>query len=378
MTTAKGESLTYLSLFSGGMGGDLAMQHLLGMRCLGYVEIEEYCQKLIRQRQEDGFIDRAPIFTDIRSFVSDGYAASYTGMVDCITGGFPCQDISCAGKGKGITGERSGLWSVMAEAIRIIRPRFAFVENSPMLTVRGLGTVLGDLAEMGMDARWCVLGAVDAGAFHKRERIWIMAESTSRDAGSWAGIFKGQESPDRQPSQLLSDTGNRSGEAEAGDYNRKDVPHDPGQRRREGRQGRSDPGDTGERESEQPVQAVADADRVNDDHPGHGAGPIRRKQPIASEVSGCVAHAGRTGLSLTEQEREHAGSVTECDRRQSEPGLGRVADGLADRLDRPWPPEPADVPRVATGIQSRVARLKAIGNGQVPQCAALAWLTLIG
>lgn len=206
-------TLTYLSLFSGGMGGDLAMQHLLGMRCLGYVEIEEYCQKLIRQRQEDGLIDRAPIFTDIRAFVSDGYAASYTGMVDLITGGFPCQDISCAGKGAGITGERSGLWSVMADTIRIIRPRFAFVENSPMLTVRGLGTVLGDLAEMGMDARWCVLGAGHIGAWHLRERLWLVASDNieERIQGEWGKpIYRKHGVPWSQDVRSIEDLQGRS------------------------------------------------------------------------------------------------------------------------------------------------------------------------
>jgi DNA (cytosine-5)-methyltransferase 1 len=97
--------------------------------------------------------------------------------IHSLSGGFPCQDISCAGKGAGLTGERSGLWVEMARVIREVRPRFAFVENSPMLTSRGLGIVLGDLAEMGFDARWGVLGARHVGAPHKRDRIWIVAHT---------------------------------------------------------------------------------------------------------------------------------------------------------------------------------------------------------
>lgn len=163
-----------LSLFTGAGGGLLGTK-LLGWKAIGYVEKEPYCQKVIRQRIVDGILDAAPIFGNIRKFISEGYAASYTGMVDVITGGFPCQDISCAGSGKGIEGERSGLWNEMSTVIRIVRPKYVFVENSSMLTVRGLGTVLRDLASMGFDAKWGVLGHHAIGGQHKRERIWIVA-----------------------------------------------------------------------------------------------------------------------------------------------------------------------------------------------------------
>lgn len=163
-----------LSLFTGAGGGVLGSK-LLGWTTCGYVEINDYCQKVIAQRIKDGHLDEAPIFGDIRAFISEGYAGAYQGMVDVVTGGFPCQDISIAGKGEGITGERSGLWGSMAEVIGIIRPKFVFVENSPMLTSRGLGTVLWDLARMGFNARWGVLGASHVGGQHARKRIWILA-----------------------------------------------------------------------------------------------------------------------------------------------------------------------------------------------------------
>ena len=124
-------------------------------------------------RQDDGSLRPFPIWDDVRTF--DG--KPWAGRVDVISGGFPCQDISVAGKGAGITGERSGLWGEFARIIGEVRPRFVFVENSPALVARGLGTVLGDLATLGFDARWGVLGAVHAGAPHKRERIWIVANS---------------------------------------------------------------------------------------------------------------------------------------------------------------------------------------------------------
>jgi len=79
----------YLSLFSGGCGGDLAMQHLLGFKCKGYVEYDSFCQKLIKQRIQDGFLDTAPIWGDIREFINGGIAEVYTGMVDLVCAGFP-------------------------------------------------------------------------------------------------------------------------------------------------------------------------------------------------------------------------------------------------------------------------------------------------
>jgi DNA (cytosine-5)-methyltransferase 1 len=165
-----------LHLFAGAGGGILG-GILLGHTTVCAVEIEPYCRKVLLQRQRDGILPKFPIWDDVCTF--DG--KPWRGKVDVICGGFPCQDISVAGKGAGITGERSGLWGEMARIIREVGPPFVFVENSPMLTVRGLGVVLGDLAEMGYDAKWGVLGAINCGAPHQRERIWIMAYPTVSD-----------------------------------------------------------------------------------------------------------------------------------------------------------------------------------------------------
>ena len=159
-----------LALFAGGGGGILA-GHMLGWRTVCAVEIEDYPRRVLLQRQADGLLPRFPIWDDVATF--DG--RPWRGKVQIITGGFPCQDISAAGKGVGLEGERSGLWGEMARIIREVRPQYAFIENSPMLTIRGLDRVLCDLAEMGFDANWGVLGADDVGAKHKRDRIWVVA-----------------------------------------------------------------------------------------------------------------------------------------------------------------------------------------------------------
>ncbi len=163
-----------LALFAGTGGGILGGK-LLGWRTVCAVEWEPYAASVLVQRQNDGILPPFPIWDDVQTF--DG--KPWRGIVDVVSGGFPCQDISAAGKGAGIDGERSGMWREMARIICEVRPRYAFIENSPMLTSRGLDRVLSDLASMGFDARWGVLGVADVGAPHQRDRIWIVAYSNS-------------------------------------------------------------------------------------------------------------------------------------------------------------------------------------------------------
>ena len=160
-----------LHLFAGAGGGILGGM-LLGHTCVCAVEIEEYPRKVLLQRQRDSILPHFPIWDDIQTF--DG--KPWKGRVDVVAGGWPCQDISIAkADGAGIGGKRSGLWTEMARIIREVEPRYVILENSPAITFRGLGTVLGDLAEMGMDARWGVLGAEHAGGNHARRRFWCVA-----------------------------------------------------------------------------------------------------------------------------------------------------------------------------------------------------------
>ncbi len=166
-----------LALFAGAGGGILGGS-LLGWRTVCAVEKDPYCASVLLQRQNDGVLPPFPIWDDVRTF--DG--RPWRGIVDVVSGGFPCTDISIAGSGDGIQGKESGLWKEMARIVREVRPRHVFVENSPMLVFRGLDVVLGDLAEMGYDAKWCVLGAADAiwlegvpAVYHQRDRIWVLA-----------------------------------------------------------------------------------------------------------------------------------------------------------------------------------------------------------
>jgi DNA (cytosine-5)-methyltransferase 1 len=175
-------ALRELALFVGAGGGILG-SILLGWNTVCAVEIDPYCRSVLLQRQIDGCLEPFPVWDDIRTF--DGIP--WRGHVDIVTGGFPCQDISSAGKGAGIDGDRSSLWFQMYRVVREVRPRYVLVENVPAITARGLDRVLGNLAEMGLNAEWGVLGTDDAGGECWGERMWIVASSNTDHVKPWLG-----------------------------------------------------------------------------------------------------------------------------------------------------------------------------------------------
>ncbi len=284
-----------LALFAGAGGGILG-GNLLGWRTVAAVEIEEYPRAVLLRRQLDGFLPRFPIWDDIKTF----NGKPWRGRIDIISGGFPCQDISIAGKGAGIKGERSGLWKEMFRIICEVRPKFVFVENSSMLTHRGLGDVLGDLAKVGYDAEWIVLGADDVGAPHRRKRIWILAYSCGER------LQRGKQQRAHNPKWYRSEA-----------Y-----------------------GSTAERRNIWWAQDPAEMADTRNNRIKQWVRQLRNnKQDVSRRCN--------QGIRTPEYESR--------ERRKIEPQLGRVADGVAYRVDR----------------------LKAIGNGQVPTVAAVAFLELI-
>jgi DNA (cytosine-5)-methyltransferase 1 len=338
----KGGYMNELALFAGAGGGILG-GHLLGWRTVCAVEIEEYPRSVLLARQDDGLLPPFPIWDDICTF--DG--RPWRGIVDVVSGGFPCQDISAAGKGAGITGERSGLWREMARVIGEVRPRFVFVENSPLLVGRGLAVVLADLAKMGYDARWGVVGAHHAGAPHKRDRIWIMASDAN-------------EGERRRPSEMLRLRDDSFGVGSASN-----VPA--------ACQVRCDSG-----RAEQPLQLdrengqdgnMADAPKDGRENGKTGdmgskkgqEGCRRYKSATASFDCGPNSVPDSSRERLEKQRSAESSAKTQpelkfCDWWAVEPGMGRVAHGVAHRVDR----------------------IKALGNGQVAAVAALAWRILGG
>jgi len=272
-----------LALFAGAGGGILG-GHLLGWRTVCAVEWEAYPASVLVARQNDKILPPFPIWDDVQTI--DG--KPWRGIVDVVSGGFPCQDISAAGKGDGLDGERSGMWKEMARIIGVVRPKYAFIENSPMLTFRGLERVLADLASMGFNAEWGVLSAADVGANHNRERIWIVGKSAKQSKFLSHSMHNGNRRGQQQPQSIEEKNQSISDTASIGLQ--------------------------GQRKHEQPVNTTQGKNR----------------QTVELEY----------------------GSTS--DFWSAEPNVGRVAHGMADRVDR----------------------LKAIGNGQVPLCAATAWRLL--
>lgn len=159
--------MTALDLFSGIGGFTVAGRRVWGAehRVEAFCEVDPYCQVVLRRHWPD-----TPIISDIHDL--DGH--TYRG-IDLITGGFPCQDISAAGKRIGIDGTRSGLWREMRRVIEEARPRWVVIENSDRLRTGGLDRVLHSLAELGYDAEWHRITAAEVGAPHIRRRMWIVA-----------------------------------------------------------------------------------------------------------------------------------------------------------------------------------------------------------
>lgn len=184
-----------MHLFAGAGGGILGGL-LLGHTPVCAVEIDPYCRKVLAQRIADGFLPEMHIHDDIKTFNATGWR----NYVDVIAAGFPCTDISLAGRGEGIHGEKSSLFFEAVRVIREVEPRFVFLENVPALTSRGLDRVLGEMADLGFNAAWTVLSAADCGANHLRKRIWILCERDVSDA--WrehAQISTSRKHPEQRP-----------------------------------------------------------------------------------------------------------------------------------------------------------------------------------
>lgn len=232
------------SLFSGIGGFDLGLERA-GMRTVWFCEQDEFCQRVLARHWPG-----VPCYPDVRSLVSDAAGPRRNGSarsnaqpqrrgertggddadrcgegeravpvpvppVDVLCGGFPCQDLSVAGKGAGLDGSRSGLWSEYARLIGELRPRYVIVENVPALLARGFGRVLGDLAALGYDAEWDCIPASAFGAPHRRDRVWVVAYPSSEPGGLAERRGGGQGREPSDPSEpALVRQGNGAGSPE--------------------------------------------------------------------------------------------------------------------------------------------------------------------
>lgn len=266
-----------LDLFSGYGGITLALQDYV--KPIAYVEIEEYAQKIIAYRMADGSLPRATILGDVKN------VRGSVGVCDIITGGFPCQDISVAGNGKGLAGERSGLFYEIIRLTKEIRPSFVFLENVPAIRTRGLREVVRAFTEIGYDCRWTCISASDVGANHKRERWFLLAyangdRNLKQKSGSY-GISQTMERIDR------------SKDSTAGEFS-----------------------GTGEREWRDALRGHDEADDMADSTSSFSAGLRSGEETKHSEFRSTSKHIFRQDWWATE------------------PSICRVVDECAFRLDR--------------------------------------------
>jgi DNA (cytosine-5)-methyltransferase 1 len=341
-----------LALFAGAGGGILG-GHLLGWRTVCAVERDAYAAAILAQRQNDGCLEPFPIWSDVETF--DG--KPWCGIIDVVSGGFPCQDISAAGKGAGIEGKRSGLWKQMARIIGEVRPRYAFVENSPCLVRRGLGRVLGDLAHMGFDAKWGIVSAANTGAPHLRERIWILAHSQCPEWGSQSS--KGCDNQRRVDHDRIQ---TKREEMPSGSGTSGGVVSDSTSRGFTVLWGAS----RKTRHVDGVYETMADSDGARELQP---EGQQQEQRGRTGDGGEEVAHSDEVRL-------QGGGSNDEAQGRQNARGSSGLCDGAQHGWNTDWWESEPAVGRVANGVAYRVDRIKAIGNGQVPAVVKLAWETL--
>lgn len=359
--------LTGLALCAGIGGLELGLSLALGdaYRCGVYVERDPFAAAVLVARMEDEILDPAPVWDDLTTF--DG--RPWRGIVDIVSAGFPCQPWSQAGRRKGAADHR-WLWTDIANIVRDVGPGWVFLENVPGLAGGGLEHVLGDLAEAGFDAEWDLFSARDAGASHKRERLFILAHARrERDDAHEPQPITGSGEPSRagrpcptvaDPDVVRRDPGIDGPHPWQSDALRRGQAmgdaHGDGQPvERDGADGRAVA-----HGHDSQILADANLDRQQAEragypgpqpgsHPGLGSLPLFPPHPGDRDNWEAVAGLG-VGV---------------------EPAIRRVADGVSAQLDYP-----DSVLRIDPRLAFRVDRLRTLGNGVVPVVAATAFLTL--
>ena len=356
------------SLFSGIGGLELGLEHAAGARVLWQVERDAWCRDVLAKHWPD-----AVRYDDV---------CTVRGLprVDILCGGFPCQDVSLAGKRAGFGGERSSLWREYRRIIADVRPRFVFVENVPGLLTADDGhafaEVLGDLASLGFDAEWDVFRASDVGAPHRRERVFLLAYLADT-------ACLGEREPADEGVAFAARGRARLEPRRGGESRLPDAHHDGGQGSDARSEGAGRHGAVGD------GAAVPNTAR----QPRLGLPERARSQEPVARRSGAYGLVDADGERRAERNGGPVAARTELGgaaggdghitRDAALPRLGRGADGLPCGLDtHRWPAgrgeaqHEGEPPRTAAGVPQRFARLKALGNAVVPQVAALAWRVL--
>jgi len=307
--------MNVLDLFSGIGGFSLGLERA-GMKTVAFCEVDKKCQEVLRKHWKD-----VPIFDDVTTLKGEDIEET----VDVICGGFPCQDISFAGKGAGLEGARSGLWWEFHRLIKEIKPKYAIIENVSALRSRGLDQVLRSLAEIGYDAEWHCITAASIGAPHRRDRIWIVAyprNSTRRD--SITGSLGRDGERELEERVRTSETTEITGSSETS-------------------------------------ETFSDSNNPFSKRDGISSG-IQKKNSWSGFCSKTLSNSSSIG-SQGSWEFEQPKRSTQIINRET-------IESLNGSFSRIWAVEP-NVGRVANGVPNRVDRLKQLGNAVVPQIPEL-------
>ena len=339
-----------LNDFFSGIGGfSYAGEKLVeGFETTQFIENDPYCQKVLKKHWPN-----VPIHDDITTYRAEPYSA------DIITGGFPCQDLSQAGRRKGITETtRSGLWFQLIRTIRMVRPKYFILENVSAILANGMDIVLRDIYEAGYDAEWCCIPSSFVGACHQRDRWWLIGFPSNSNSMQRLDVLR-QESEQRQETQQgISDRNNRSGNVANSNNN-------------------------GSFRSEE-SRSIEETD---------GRSEKREDILVKSKRSSKSKDSGNIQLSFTDTNsvRYRGGSSERCsiqERKllQSQQRRGEVGSeterrsinnhrwrNTKHRLNPDWKRyvSKSVLRRGNDGLSNRVDRLKALGNSVVPQVAAI-------
>lgn len=315
-----GDVFAVLDLFSGIGGFALGLERA-GMRTVAFCETDPFCRRVLAHHWPG-----VPIHGDIRQFDGAEVIAD-AGQIDLVCGGFPCQDVSLAGRRAGLAGANSGLYRELVRTLRVVRPRHGIVENVAALLSDGMGTVLGDLAEGGFDAEWDCVPALAVGAPHERDRVWIVTHADDRHGNAAQAICAGWNAVGPCAAATA---------AHPSESSRQQV-GTAGQPRVNG--------------SVEPVDSDAEGERR-----GQGRRPADSFARIRDEARRNAADPHGARLAFREGVGRDAWQQRQTAQR----------DGDADGRQSIWPDEPA-LSRVDDGIPNWMDRVRATGNTVVPQ-----------
>ena len=381
-------TLNGIALCAGIGGLELGLKLALGdaYHCRLFIEREAFAAAVLVARMEDATLDRAPIWDAVESF--DG--KPWRGLVDIVSAGFPCQPFSLAGQRKGLADER-WIWPAIAQIIREVGPTYVYLENVPDLARHGLATVLGDLSEMGFDTEWDLFSAEEAGAPHRRERLFLLAHTRRRGHHAQQPQSTSECGGAARVSSACAELAYANGKCQQGE--RVDA------------QGKPDPEGSGERLADAGNGFISDSWRGSQRR--DGARPASQVNELGNAAVDGRALDGESTRAIRTDPDGSGGAVGQLgdaqgvargepdDQSRSEPSQLDPRTASVGASARPrWPPRPGEreqwnelieidprfspvIRRGADGTAFRVDRLRTLGNGVVPMVAAMAFLTLL-